>query len=186
MSLGKPIPAKPHLTAYKFAGFSVHGMYELTKPRLSLLSVFTASLGYLVREPFRQIGLFLFVSPGDSSCCSWSGAQSMDGKMKTPKWPELRLRPLPAGLVSSQFAVIFGIILSSIGLYILWAGTNPGPPLDSRNSCGLSSPLHPYEKRSPYATEVGQSLGSSPDWVGVGGRRCTEHLRLDSFWYSFT
>ena len=31
--------------------FTLSGLYELPKPRLSLLSVFTASLGYLLHDP---------------------------------------------------------------------------------------------------------------------------------------
>ena len=40
--------------------FSIRGLYELTKPRLSLLSVFTASLGFLVHDPLKSdFSLFL-------------------------------------------------------------------------------------------------------------------------------
>ena len=76
MSLGKPIPAKPHTGSLSSSpGFSLHGMYELTKPRLSLLSVFTASLGYLVREPLNaNFSILFFLTLGTALAAGGAAA----------------------------------------------------------------------------------------------------------------
>ena len=106
-------------------------MYELTKPRLSLLSVFTASLGYLVREPLQaDWSIFICLTLGTALAAAGAAAlnQWME-KNEDAQMARTASRPLPAGLVSPQFAVVFGIILSSIGLYIFGLEPTPGPPL---------------------------------------------------------
>jgi len=147
----------------------MHGMYELTKPRLSLLSVFTASLGYLVREPL-QADLSIFVSLTIGTALAAGGAASLN------QWMERRedalmartaSRPLPAGLVSPEFAVFFGIALSFLGLYILWAGTNPWAAILTLATLAVYLLLYtPLKKRSPYATEIGAVSGALPPLIG--------------------
>jgi protoheme IX farnesyltransferase len=170
VSVGKPIPAKPHPGSLTSSpGFSVHGMYELTKPRLSLLSVFTASLGYLVREPLQaDWSIFICLTLGTALAAAGAAAlnQWME-KNEDAQMARTASRPLPAGLVSPQFAVVFGIILSSIGLYILWAGTNPWATTLTLATLVVYLLLYtPMKKRSPYATEVGAISGALPPLIG--------------------
>ena len=109
MSLGKPIPAKPHPGSLSSSpGFSLHGMYELTKPRLSLLSVFTASLGYLVREPL-QADLSIFISLTIGTALAAGGAAALNQWMEREEdalMVRTASRPIPAGLISPEFASI--------------------------------------------------------------------------------
>ena len=170
MSLGKPIPAKPHPGSLSSSpGFSLHGMYELTKPRLSLLSVFTASLGYLVREPL-QADFSIFVSLSIGTALAAGGAAALN------QWIERRedalmartaSRPIPAGLVTPEFAAFFGITLSSLGLYILWSGTNAWAAFLTLATLIVYLLLYtPLKKRSPYATEIGAVSGALPPLIG--------------------
>ena len=121
MSLEKPLPAKPHPGSLSTTpGISLHGMYELTKPRLSILSVFTASLGYLVREPL-QSDLSIFFSLSIGTALAAGGAAALNQWMEKKEdalMARTASRPLPAGLISSEFAAVFGILLSSIGIYM--------------------------------------------------------------------
>jgi len=170
VSLGKPIPAKPHPGSLSSSpGFSVHGMYELTKPRLSLLSVFTASLGYLVREPLQaDWSIFICLTLGTALAAAGAAAlnQWME-KSEDAQMARTSSRPLPAGLVTPQFAVLFGTILSSIGLYILWVGTNPWATTLTLATLVVYLLLYtPMKKRSPYATEVGAISGALPPLIG--------------------
>ena len=166
MSLGKPIPAKPHPGSLSSTpGLSLHGMYELTKPRLSLLSVFTASLGYLVREPL-QADLSIFISLTLGTALAAGGAAALNQWMEKKEdalMARTASRPLPAGLISSEFAVVFGILLSSIGIYILWSGTNPWSAILTLATLAVYLLLYtPLKKRSPYATEIGAVSGALP------------------------
>ena len=170
MSLGKPIPAKPHPGSLSSTpGFSVHGMYELTKPRLSLLSVFTASLGYLVREPL-QSDWSIFIALTLGTALAAAGAAALNQWMERSEDAQMArtsTRPLPSGLVSPQFAVFFGILLSSLGLYILWTGTNPWATILTLATLVVYLLLYtPMKKWSPYATEVGAISGALPPLIG--------------------
>lgn len=170
MSLGKPIPAKPHPGSLSSSpGFSVHGMYELTKPRLSLLSVFTASLGYLVREPL-QADLAIFISLTIGTALSAGGAATLNQWMERKEdslMARTASRPLPSGLISPEFALIFGITLSSLGLYILWVGTNPWAAILTLATLIVYLLIYtPFKKISPYAIEIGAVSGALPPLIG--------------------
>ena len=170
MSLGKPIPAKPHPGSLSSTpGLSLHGMYELTKPRLSLLSVFTASLGYLVREPL-QSDFSIFISLTIGTALAAGGAAALNQWMERQEdalMARTASRPLPAGLVTPEFAFFFGIALSSLGIFILWSGTNPWAAILTLATLAVYLLLYtPLKKRSPYATEIGAVSGALPPLIG--------------------
>ena len=156
-------------------GISVHGFIELTKPRLSLLSVFTSSLGFLVYYPLNyELSVFLSLTIGTALAAGGAAAlnQWME-KEEDSLMPRTANRPIPANLVEPELALIFGVCLSSIGLIILWIGTNPW-------ACSLTLLTlvvylliyTPLKKRSPYATEVGAISGALPPligWVAASG-----------------
>jgi len=170
VSLGKPIPAKPHPGSLSSTpGLSLHGMYELTKPRLSLLSVFTASLGYLVREPL-QSDFSIFISLTIGTALAAGGAAALNQWMERQEdalMARTASRPLPAGLVTPEFAFFFGIALSSLGIFILWSGTNPWAAILTLATLAVYLLLYtPLKKRSPYATEIGAVSGALPPLIG--------------------
>jgi protoheme IX farnesyltransferase len=144
-------------------------MYELTKPRLSLLSVFTASLGYLVREPL-QANLSIFISLTIGTALAAGGAAALNQWMERKEdalMARTASRPLPSGLISSEFAMVFGIILSSLGLYVLWIGTNPWACILTLSTLIVYLLLYtPLKKISPYAIEIGAVSGALPPLIG--------------------
>ena len=144
-------------------------MYELTKPRLSLLSVFTASLGYLVREPL-QADLAIFISLTIGTALSAGGAAALNQWMERKEdslMARTASRPLPSGLISPEFALFFGITLSSLGLYILWVGTNPWAAILTLATLIVYLLLYtPFKKISPYAIEIGAVSGALPPLIG--------------------
>jgi heme o synthase len=150
-------------------GISLLGVYELTKPRLSLLSVFTASLGYLVHDPLVN-NLSLFVSLTLGTALSAAGAAALNQWMERKEdalMPRTANRPIPAKLVSPQFALLFGIFLSFFGLGILWAGTNAWATgltlLTLVVYLGFYTPL---KKKTPIAIEIGALSGALPPLIG--------------------
>ena len=176
MNSYKNITAKTEATPIQQSdGISVHGFIELTKPRLSLLSVFTSSLGFLVYYPLNyEFSVFLSLTIGTALAAGGAAAlnQWME-KEEDSLMPRTANRPIPAHLVEPKVAFIFGVCLSSIGLAILWIGTNPW-------ACSLTLLTlvvylliyTPLKKRSPYATEVGAISGALPPligWVAASG-----------------
>jgi heme o synthase len=160
-------------------GISVHGLFELTKPRLSLLSVFTSSLGFLVHYPLNyELSVFLSLTIGTALAAGGAAALNQWMEKDEDSLMERTVkRPIPSHLVESEIALLFGVCLSSIGLTILWIGTNPW-------ACSLTLLTlivylliyTPLKKRSPYATEIGAISGALPPligWVAASGEPST-------------
>ena len=59
----------------------MHGLWELTKPRLSMLSVFTASLGYLVHYPLNP-NLIVFCALTFGTALAAGGAAALNQWME--------------------------------------------------------------------------------------------------------
>ncbi len=176
MNTVKDISAKPEAAPLQSeVGVSLLGAYELTKPRLSLLSVFTASLGYLVHDPLvDKLGVFLALTLG--TALSAAGAAALNQWMERKEdalMPRTANRPIPAKLVSSQFALLFGIFLSFVGLGILWAGTNEwAVGLTFLTLVVYLAFYTPLKKKSSLAIEVGAVSGALPPligWVAAAG-----------------
>ena len=149
--------------------FSLYGLYELTKPRLSLLSVFTASLGFLVHDPLRlDLGLFLALTIGTALAAGGAAAlnQWMERK-EDALMVRTASRPLPSKLVSPEIAVVFGISLSAIGLLILWNWTNAWATILTFSTLFIYLAIYtPLKKKSPLAIEIGAIAGALPPLIG--------------------
>ena len=98
----KDFTAKPDASHIQStAGLSLTGLFELTKPRLSLLSVFTASLGYLLFYPLSTnfIPFFaltfgtLFAACGAAALNQWMEKDEDSLMSRTSN------RPIPAKII---------------------------------------------------------------------------------------
>ena len=154
---------------------SFHGLIELTKPRLSLMSVFTASLGFLVHYPLIS-DFYLFLALTIGTALAAGGAAALNQWMEREEdslMPRTSERPLPSRLIEPEVALIFGVALSSIGLALLWIGSNPWACLLTLLTLVFYLLIYtPLKKRSPYATEVGAVSGALPPligWVAASG-----------------
>lgn len=142
--------------------------YELTKPRLSLLSVITALVGYLAAMPERDVLLLLYFLVGTAVCAAGAATLNQwyerhtDALMK-----RTRERPLPSGQVSSATALSLGIGLSLVGVLLLAFGANWLAGL-----LGLATILSyvlvytPLKLKTRWATEVGALPGALPPLIG--------------------
>lgn len=145
------------------------------KPRLSLLSVFTAALGFLVHDPLMpDISLFICLSIGTALAAG--GAATLNQWMERKQdalMPRTSSRPLPSKLLSPQAAFYFGILLSSLGLIILGLGTNFWAMGFTFATLLIYLLFYtPLKKRSTWAIEVGAVAGALPPligWVAAAG-----------------
>lgn len=169
MNIGKDIAAKTNPAFGESRGISIHGLYELTKPRLSLLSVFTASLGYLVHDPFRSdFTIFLCLTLGTALSAAGSAVlnQWMERK-EDALMSRTRKRPIPANLVTAGSAFCFGLALCLVGLLVLWSGTNLWATFLTLSTIIIYLVLYtPLKKKSSWAIEVGAVSGALPPLVG--------------------
>src|SRR5438132_12678351 len=100
---------------------------ELTKPRLSFMSVVTALVGYLAAVPYSYVDWkrTLLVLLGTGLCAGGVAALNMwmesdtDAKMK-----RTADRPIPAGIIAPGSAFVVGWVLTLAGLVVLFKFVN--------------------------------------------------------------
>ena len=112
----RPLPARNTFAAF----------IELTKPRITFLILISTALGYYLGNA-GQFELFNFIVTiiGTTMLAGGAGAinhyieKDLDVLMDRTK-----SRPIPAGLISSQTALYFGLIQSILGFGLLWVFVN--------------------------------------------------------------
>ena len=142
---------------------------ELTKPRITLLILICAAVGYwfgsgasfhLTILAQALLGTALLAS-GTSALNQWYEMDS-DGKMR-----RTRRRPLPAGRIKRRNGLVFGLLLSAAGFADLWYSTNL-----LATALGLFTLLSylllytPLKQRSTACTTVGAIPGAMPPLIG--------------------
>ena len=112
----RPLPAKNIYAAF----------IELTKPRITFLILVSTALGYYLGNTGQfELFNFLYTIIGTAMLAGGAGAMNhyiekdLDILMERTK-----SRPIPAGLISSQTALYFGIIQSVLGFGLLLAFVN--------------------------------------------------------------
>lgn len=141
---------------------------ELTKPRLSLLSVLTALVGYIsARPPFEPLKL-LFVLVGTSLAAGGVAALNQwlehetDARMK-----RTADRPIPSGKVATGSAFVLGMLMCITALFLLFAKVHPLAALFTLLTivsylCWYT----PAKKWSIWSTEIGAVAGAFPPLIG--------------------
>ena len=91
----------------------------------------------------------------------------MDGTREDAQMVRTASSPFLPVLISPEFALSFGIILSSLGIYILVDWHQPWAAILTFATLVVYLLLYtPMKKRSPYATEVGAVSGALPPLIG--------------------
>jgi heme o synthase len=114
------LPDSPPLTPVRSARW--HDFLELTKPKVSLLIVFTAIVGMVLASPgmvplraliFGTIGIAL--ASGSAAAFNHVLDRRIDERMA-----RTRRRPLPTGHLSKSHALIFASLLGLASMLVLW------------------------------------------------------------------
>lgn len=145
-------------------------LFELTKPRLSLLSVITAVVGYLTAGPEQAaLGTLLVLTIGTSLAAGGAGVLNMwmerdlDARMA-----RTRSRPIPAGRITAEAALAMGVVLSVGGVALLWFGVNAVAALLAVATLATYLLAYtPLKTRSPWCTHVGSIPGALPPLIGA-------------------
>jgi protoheme IX farnesyltransferase len=144
-------------------------MLELTKPRLSMMAIFSTMLGYLAATSSTQDHLnFVFLLLGTALAAG--GAAALNQWMERHEDARMERtadRPLPTGAIEPGVALVFGMILSTGGLACLWFGVNGwATALTAATLVSYLVFYTPLKKRTPIATEVGAVSGALPPLMG--------------------
>ena len=141
---------------------------ELTKPRLSLMSVVTALIGYLAALPFWDWARTGFVVLGTALCAGGVAAlnqwmeSELDAKMK-----RTADRPIPTGAVQPGSAFVIGWVLCAAGLAVLFRQVNGlSAFLALATIVAYLAIYTPAKKWSRWNTEIGAISGALPPMIG--------------------
>ena len=149
--------------------------YELTKPRLSFLSVFSALVAYgiapktaVASTGFGGLAYALLVAVGIVLCAG--GAAVLNQWLEYPLdhlMQRTKDRPIPAEKVSPKQALIFGLALSALGLgLLLWVSSILTFVLALLTLVTYLLIYTPLKKVSPINTLVGAIPGALPPLIG--------------------
>ena len=143
---------------------------ELTKPRLSMLSVMTALVGYVAARPPWDGGKLLLLVMGTALAAGGVAALNQwleydtDALMKRTAG-----RPIPAGKVTRRAALMLGTALCLVSVLLLYTLVRPlAALLTAITILWYIGWYTPAKRWSHWSTEIGAGAGAFPPLIGWG------------------
>lgn len=141
---------------------------ELTKPRLSLLSVLTAMVGYFAaRPPSNPLKLTLLLV---GTCLAAGGVAALNQWMESDTDARMKRtadRPIPAGKVPSGSAFVLGWLMCISALFLLFAKVHHLAALFTLLTIiAYLGWYTPAKRWSIWSTEIGAIAGAFPPLIG--------------------
>lgn len=148
--------------------------WELTKPRLSFLSVLTSVAGYFCSAPAQATDAKVLVSLalGTALAAGGCGAVNMWWESEADaKMERTRNRPIPAGLIRPGAALLFGLLLLSLGVTLVWVGANSlAGALTAATAFSYLFLYTPLKTHTSWCTLVGSLPGAIPPIIGTAAK----------------
>jgi protoheme IX farnesyltransferase len=149
---------------------------ELTKPKVTLLIVFTAIVGMVLASPgWVPLTAFVFGTIGIAMASGSAAAfnhildRRIDGQMK-----RTRGRPLPTGHMQERHAIAFAVLLGLMSMLVLWTAVNGLTA--ALTFCSLIGYAMVYtlwlKRATPQNIVIGGAAGAAPPvlgWAAVTG-----------------
>jgi protoheme IX farnesyltransferase len=166
---------------------------ELTKPKVSLLIVFTAIVGMVLASPgmvplqaLLLGSLGIAMASGSAAAFNHVIDRRIDAQMA-----RTRRRPLPTGHLQQHQAVVFAIALGLGSMLVLWFGVNPLTAILSAGSLiGYAMVYTVWLKRAtPQNIVIGGAAGAAPPilgWVAVTNHVAAPSLLLFLIIFTWT
>jgi protoheme IX farnesyltransferase len=162
------VPNNPPLAAAAHGGWRDY--LELTKPKVSLLIVFTAIVGMVLASPgwiplpalvFGSLGIAM--ASGSAAAFNHILDRRIDGQMN-----RTRRRPLPTGHMRESHAIAFAVTLGAASMLILWLGVNTlTATLTFCSLIGYAMVYTMWLKRAtPQNIVIGGAAGAAPPVLG--------------------
>lgn len=150
------------------ASLRLREFFELTKPRLSIMSVATAVLGYFAAGPRHDLVTLIGLIAGTSLAAFGAAAlnqwweREADARMQ-----RTASRPLASGQLNPHAALCFGMAISLLGVGLLWEFTGLWPAVLAALTIALYVLAYtPLKMKTPLATEMGAIPGALPPLIG--------------------
>ena len=167
--------------------------YELTKPKVVMLIVFTAVVGMFLAVPgWPGISALLFGTLGIGLAASSAAVFNhvLDARIDIHML-RTQARPLPQGRLSERAALRFASVLCVISMIMLWFFVNPLTALLTFFSLiGYAGIYTVWLKRAtPQNIVIGGAAGAAPPalgWVAVTGELHSDALLLFLIIFAWT
>ena len=164
---------------------SWHDYYELTKPRVVMLIVFTAIVGMFLSVPGWPAATAIVFGTLGIGLASSSAAvfnHVLDARIDI-QMMRTRGRPLPQGKLTERSALAFASVLGVIAMIILWYLVNPlTAVLTFLSLIGYAVVYTVFLKRAtPQNIVIGGAAGAAPPvlgWTAVTGEIHSSALLL--------
>lgn len=161
--------------------FIISAYLELTKPRIVTLVLATSALGFFLGgQGIHDLGRFIALLLGVALTCGGSSTlnqyleREFDAKML-----RTRNRPIPAGIIPPAHALNFGIILTLVGIFILYVKVNILTAFLSLLTSFLYIMVYtPMKRVSWLNTTIGAFPGAIPPLGGWAA--ATGHLNFSA------
>ena len=142
---------------------------ELTKPRITLMVVFTALVGFVTATAAPPWTALLLAALAGTGLVA-AGASALNQVMERDTdalMHRTRTRPIPAGRIRPVEASLYGALLTLAGLVLLGALCGPLAALVAFSTWASYLFLYtPLKRRSHLATLVGAVPGALPPVIG--------------------
>ena len=162
---------------------------EITKPRLSIVVVFSSVAGYLLAAEsvdwvtllYLCIGGYFLV--GSSNVFNQIIEKDRDALMK-----RTMNRPLPTGRISINVAWVYGLLMAITGVYLLFLINNATAFFGALSILLYAAVYTPLKTKTPLCVFVGAFPGAIPymlGWVAASGNFGIEPgtlFMLQFFW----
>lgn len=151
-------------------------LIDLTKPRLSFLSVLTTLVGYAAAKPGWHGREFVFLCIGTCACAGGVAAVNQWMEADTDaRMDRTADRPLPSGRLAPGNAFVLGWGLCALGLGCLFGQVNGlAAGFALATIVSYLAVYTPAKRSSTWATEIGAVAGAFPPLIGwaaaEGGR----------------
>lgn len=159
--------------------------YELTKPRVVMLIVFTAIVGMVLAVPgWPGVVPLVFGTLGIGFAASGAAVINHVLDARTDiRMSRTRNRPLPQGKLSHKQALTFAMLLSTVAMLMLWFIVNPLTAiLTFASLIGYAVIYTVYLKHAtPQNIVIGGAAGAAPPvlgWAAVTGEIHSDALLL--------
>ena len=145
-----------------------HHYLELTKPRLSMLSVTTAMVGYLAALTYWEWQRTIYLMIGTALCAG--GVAALNQWMESDRDALMQRtmdRPIPQGIIAPGSAFVVGWALCITGMGLLFKQVNgPSAFLALATLVAYLAIYTPAKKWSRWSTEIGAVSGALPPMIG--------------------
>jgi len=141
---------------------------ELTKPRLSLLSVITALVGYFAARPAFDPVRIACLAAGTSLAAG--GVASLNQWLESDtdaRMSRTALRPIPTGKIAGGSAFVLGWLMCIAALMLIFALVGKLSALFALLTiCFYLGWYTPAKRWSQWSTEIGAIAGALPPLIG--------------------